>query len=63
MIFDGSILDGKQFEKIANLPSKDELLSKFVTLLGSPIQNFALTIKSPMHNFLNVLNQLKDKKD
>ena len=37
IIFDGNILDGKQFDKIANLPSKEELLSKLVMLLGSPI--------------------------
>ena len=63
IIFDGNILDGKQFDKIADLPSKDELLSKLVMLLLSPILNFALTVKSPMYNFVNVLNQLKDKKD
>jgi large subunit ribosomal protein L10 len=63
IIFDGNILDGKQFDKIANLPSREELLSKFVMLLGSPMLNFALTVKSPMHDFVNILNQLKDKKD
>ena len=63
IIFDGDILDGKQFDKIANLPSKEELLSKFVLLLGSSMQKFALTVKSPMHDFVNILNQLKDKKD
>ena len=63
IIFDGNILDGKQFEKIANLPSKDELLSKLIMLLGSPMSNLALTVKSPMHDFVNILNQLKDKKD
>ena len=59
----GIIFDGKQFDKIANLPSKEELLSKLVMLLVSPMLNFALTIKSPMHDFVNILNQLKDKKD
>tara|TARA_B100000609_G_scaffold188879_1_gene175414 strand:- start:616 stop:1131 length:516 start_codon:yes stop_codon:yes gene_type:complete len=63
IIFDGNILDGKQFDKIANLPSKEELLSKLVMLLGSPMLKLALTVKSPMHDFVNILNQLKDKKD
>ena len=31
-------------------------------LLGSSILKFALTVKSPMHDFVNILNQLKDKK-
>tara|TARA_Y100000816_G_scaffold252441_1_gene203445 strand:+ start:117 stop:632 length:516 start_codon:yes stop_codon:yes gene_type:complete len=63
IIFDGDILDGKDFNKIANLPSKEELLSKLVVLFGSPILKFALTVKRPMHDFVNILNQLKDKKD
>tara|TARA_Y100001958_G_C21115437_1_gene461167 strand:- start:62 stop:577 length:516 start_codon:yes stop_codon:yes gene_type:complete len=63
IIFDGEILDGKQFDKIANLPSKDELLSKLVMLLSSSMLNFALTVKSPMYDFVNILNQLKNKKD
>ena len=63
IIFDGDILDGKQFDKIANLPSKEELLSKLVMLLGSSILKLALTVKSPMNDFVNILNQLKDKKN
>ncbi len=63
IIFDGNIFDGKQFDKIANLPSKEELLSKLAMLIGSPMLNLALTVKSPMHDFVNVLSQLKDKKD
>ena len=46
IIFDGDILDGKQFDKIANMPSKKELLSKLSMLLVSPMLNFALTVKS-----------------
>ena len=63
MIFDGNILDGEQFDKIANLPSKEELLSKLVMLLDSPMLNLALTVKSPMNDIVNILNQLKDKKN
>ena len=63
IIFDGDILGGKQFDKIANLPSKDELLSKLAMLLSGPMLKFATTVNSPMHDFVNILNQLKDKKD
>ena len=63
IIFDGNILDGEQFDKIANLPSKEELLSKLAMLISSPLLNLALTVKSPMHDFVNILNQLKDKKN
>ena len=63
MLFDGDVIDGKDFKRIADLPSKDELLSKFVAMLNSPITKFAMTINSPMSNFINVLNQLKDTKN
>ena len=63
IIFDGSIMDGKQFDKIANMPSKKELLSKLAMLLVSPMLKFALTVKSPMHDLVNILNQLKGNKD
>ena len=63
MLFDGDVIDGKDFKRIADLPSKDELLSKFVAMLNSPITKFAMTINSPMSNLTNVLNQLKDTKN
>lgn len=63
MLFDGDVIDGKDFKRIADLPSKDELLSKFIAMLNSPITKFAMTISSPMSNLNNVLNQLKDTKN
>ena len=63
MFFDGAVIEGKDFKRIADLPSKDELLSKFVAMLNSPITKFAMTINSPMSNLNNVLNQLKDTKN
>ena len=61
IIFDGNILDGKQFDKIANLPSKEELMSKLVMLLGSSILNFALTVKSTLLYFVNILSSIKGR--
>ena len=63
MLFDGDVIDGKDFKRIADLPSKDELLSIFVAMLNSPITKFAMTINSLMSNLNNVLNQLKDTKN
>ena len=37
ILFDGEVLDGSEYKKFANLPSKDELLSKFVIMLLSLI--------------------------
>ena len=62
ILFDGEVLDGSEYKKFANLPSKDELLSKFVIMLNSPMTIFARTFRSPMENLVNVLNNLKNEK-
>ena len=62
ILFDGEVLEGSEYRKFANLPSKDELLSKFVIMLNSPMTILARTISSPMENLVNVLNNLKNEK-
>jgi len=62
ILFDGEVLDGSEYKKFANLPSKDELLSKFVIMLNSPMTILARTFRSPMENLVNVLNNLKNEK-
>ena len=59
ILFDGEVLDGSEYKKFANLPSKDELLSKFVIMLNSPMTILARTFRSPMENLVNVLYNLK----
>ncbi len=55
----GIIFEG---ERIALLPSKDELLSKLLSMLTQPVTLVARTLSSPMTNLVNALNQLKDQK-
>ncbi len=62
IIFEGELLDGSEFKRIASLPSKDELLSKLLSMLSQPITLVARTLSSPMTNLMNALNQLKDQK-
>ena len=62
ILFDGEVLEGSEYKKFANLPSKDELLSKFVIMLNSPMTILARTFRSPMENLVNVLNNLKNEK-
>ena len=62
ILFDGELLDGIEYKKFANLPTKDELLTKLVVILNSPITLLARTLFSPMTNFVNGLNNLKNKK-
>ena len=62
IVFDGEVLDGKEFKRIADLPTKDQLLTMFVSTLSSPITKLALTLKSSMTDLGNTLNNLKDQK-
>ncbi len=61
IIIDGNIIDGSEFDRIANLPTKDESLAKFVMLLQSPLMKLVWALKSPMSDMTNMLNNLKEK--
>ena len=63
IFFEGSYLPASKFEKIANLPGKEESLSKIIVMLKSPMQNIVNLLNSPMVKLLNVLNGLKENKN
>ena len=60
--FEGSYVDPNEFEKIANLPSKNESLTKIAIVLKSPLQNFTNLLNSPLVNLVNILNGIKNSK-
>ena len=62
ILFNGVILPGEDFKKLADMPSKDEMLAQLALMLKSPMQKFVSTISSPMQKALGVLNNLKEKK-
>ena len=62
ILFDGEFLPGEEFKRLANLPSKEELLATLVAMLNSPMQKLALTLNAPLQNMAGVLNNLKEKK-
>ena len=62
ILFDGEVLDGSEYLKFATLPTKDELLTKLVLMVNSPITILARTLSSSMTNFVNGLNNLKNTK-
>ena len=63
VLFEGSYLPANEFEKIANLPSKEESLTKIVVMLKSPVQNIVNLLSSPMVKLVNVLDGLKENKN
>ena len=58
---DGQILEAKEAEKIADMPSREELIAKLVNLLHSPIRRLAVALNAPLQQFANVLGQIADK--
>ncbi len=62
ILFEGAFLPAGEFNKIATLPSKEESITKFATMIKSPMQNFAILLKSPMSDFLSILNSIKENK-
>ena len=62
IIFDGEILEGSEFERIADLPTKEQSLSMLVSALSYTMTQLALTLKSSMTDLGNALSNLKDQK-
>ena len=62
ILFEGEFMPGNQFSRLADLPSKDELLGELVGLLNSPMQRFVSTLNTPVQNLLGVLSNLNEKK-
>lgn len=62
ILFDGSYLPASEFSKIADLPSKEESLTKFIIMLKSPVQEFTNLLSSPMVKLVNILGGLKESK-
>ena len=44
ILFDGDVLPGSDLDKLANMPSKEEMLSQLISMFQSPVQKFVLTI-------------------
>ena len=59
---DGEIYTLEKFEKLARLPSKDELLSKLLSGLQAPMQNLVGVLNASMQNLAGALNALKNQK-
>ncbi len=61
-VFEGKLMGKEEFVTVANLPSREVLLTKLVGGLSSPMRKLASTLSGSMSSFVNVLNNLKDSK-
>jgi len=68
MQFKGAMLDGKvvpaeQIQTIATLPSREELISKLLFVLQSPIRGLATVLQANIRNLAVVLDQVAKQKE
>tara|TARA_Y100001980_G_C14314482_1_gene137424 strand:+ start:45 stop:560 length:516 start_codon:yes stop_codon:yes gene_type:complete len=62
IFFDGKFIPGSEYDRLADLPSKEELIAKLVSMLNSPLQKLVSTINAPLQNTIGALNNLKENK-
>lgn len=59
---DGVVFNEKDVVRIADLPSREELLAKMLGSMNAPVQNFVSVLANIPRAFLNVLNAIKETK-
>ena len=62
LYFDGTLYDPSKYKELANLPSYEELLTKLVYGLNSPMTKVALTLNSVMSKLAGTLTSLQEQK-
>jgi large subunit ribosomal protein L10 len=59
---EGQLLSSAEAPKIADMPSREELVSKLLYLLQSPIRRLAVALNAPIQNLTSVMGQVADQK-
>lgn len=62
-IVDGKFFDQKAVDKLAEIPSKEELLSNLVGSIQSPIYNFVWALNGIISEFVYTVEAVKQKKE
>src|SRR5262249_8059779 len=61
-IVEGRVINVKEVDALAALPSKEELISKLMFLLNSPAQRIAIAVNGVARNLAVVIKQIADQK-
>jgi len=59
--FDGDVLDGTQIDKVADLPSKEELLSTLLRTIQEGPRQILGVIQGPARDLVNLLKNYENK--
>ena len=62
-LVEGKVLELKQVEAIANLPSRDELVSKMLFLINAQAQRLVTVIQAVPRNLAVVMDQVRAQKE
>ena len=62
-LVEGRVLDLKQVEAIANLPSREELISKMMFLINAQAQRLVTVIQAVPRNLVVVMDQVRAQKE
>ncbi len=62
-LFDGRRLDVDQVKQLANMPSREQLLSELGATMQAPMSNFLGAMNSMLTTFVGALDALKQQKE
>jgi large subunit ribosomal protein L10 len=62
-VVDGLPIDAEQFEQIAKLPSREELIAKALYLMQYPVSGLVTALSSILRSFVVVLEQVRLQKE
>ena len=60
---EGKLYSPEEYKILADLPTREELISKFASMLNQPMTNVALVLKATMMKFVGTLDSLKNAKN
>ena len=63
LIFDGQLYPSDKYIEFANLPTKEESLTKMVVMLNQPLTKFASALNNSFAKLLSTLENLKNTKN
>ena len=60
---DGNLYDPDKYLALANLPTRNELIAQFSSILNQPMTKIALTLNGIITKFAQILENLKEQKN
>lgn len=62
-VVDWDVLGVEEAEELARIPGKEELLTRVVGGIASPLNSFAFVLSGVLRSLASVLNSIKEKKE